>query len=212
MAQLFRIHPTHPQLRLLTRVARRLPEDGLLVYPTDTTYALGCRVGQRAPLDRIRALRGLGKQHLFTLCCRDLSELAQFARVDNQNYRILKRLTPGAFTFLLPAAREAPRRLVHPKRRTIGLRAPANAIARGLMQALGEPMMTSTLRLPEHPQPLTEIEDIRECLHNRVDLIIDGGPSGIEPTTVVDLTSHPASIVRQGVGQIDIGPGARQTL
>lgn len=203
MSQCFVIHPSHPQQRLLQRAAEVLAGGGLAAYPTDTTYAIGCRVGDKAALDRMRALRQLGGKHYFTLCCRDLSEIAKYARVNNQNYRILKRHTPGPFTFLLPATREAPRRLVHPKRRTIGLRVPANAIALGLMAALGRPMMTTTLRLPGADAPLTDGDDIRRVLGDGLDLVVDGGHAGTEPTTVVDLNCDPPKVIRQGIGLLD---------
>ncbi len=202
MCQYFVIHPSHPQQRLLRRAADILAGGGLAAYPTDTTYAIGCRVGDKSALDRMRTLRRLGGKHFFTLCCRDLSEIAKYARVDNRSYRILKRHTPGPFTFLLPATREAPRRLVHPKRRTIGLRVPANPIALGLIEALGQPMMTTTLRLPDADRPLTDGDEIRRALGDSLDLVIDGGHAGTEPTTVVDLNSDPPTLVRQGVGQL----------
>ena len=150
----------------------------------------------------MRRLRQLGNRHFFTLCCRDLSEISKYARVDNRNYRFLKRHTPGPFTFLLPATREAPRRLVHPKRKTTGLRVPNNPIALGLIEALGEPMMTTTMRLPGQEEPFTDADAIREALEHRVDLILDGGHAGTEPTTVIDLNSDPPTVVREGAGQL----------
>ena len=203
MNQYFVIHASHPQQRLLRRAADIVQSGGLVVYPTDTTYALGCHLGDKASLDRIRLVRRLDKQHHFTLTCRDLSEVSTYARVDNANYRVLRRLTPGPFTFLLPASREVPRRLVHPRRRTIGLRVPGNAIARGLLEALGQPMMTTTMRLPGHDTALTNADDIRERLENTVDLIVDGGHCGVVPTTVVDLTEEQPLVTRQGLGVLD---------
>ena len=203
MSQYFVIHASHPQQRLLRRAADIVQSGGLVVYPTDTTYALGCHLGDKASLDRIRLVRRLDKQHHFTLTCRDLSEVSTYARVDNANYRVLRRLTPGPFTFLLPASREVPRRLVHPRRRTIGLRVPGNAIARGLLEALGQPMMTTTMRLPGHDTALTNADDIRERLENTVDLIVDGGHCGVVPTTVVDLTEEQPLVTRQGLGVLD---------
>ena len=203
MNQYFVIHASHPQQRLLRRAADIVQSGGLVVYPTDTTYALGCHLGDKASLDRIRLVRRLDRQHHFTLTCRDLSEVSTYARVDNANYRVLRRLTPGPFTFLLPASREVPRRLVHPRRRTIGLRVPGNAIARGLLEALGQPMMTTTMRLPGHDTALTNADDIRERLENTVDLIVDGGHCGVVPTTVVDLTEEQPLVTRQGLGVLD---------
>ncbi|MGD8832126.1 MAG: L-threonylcarbamoyladenylate synthase [Pseudomonadales bacterium] len=200
MSQYFSIHPTHPQQRLLAQAAGIVADGGLVVYPTDTTYALGCHIGDKAALDRIRRIRRLDANHDLTLLCRDLSDLGTYARVDNAAYRILKRLTPGPFTFLLPATREVPRRLVHPKKRTIGLRVPDHPIARGLLDALGEPMMTTTMNLPGEDLPLSDPEEIRERLEHSVDLVIDGGICGVEPTTVVDLTVPGGRVVRQGAG------------
>jgi tRNA threonylcarbamoyl adenosine modification protein (Sua5/YciO/YrdC/YwlC family) len=203
MSQFFSIHPTHPQRRLLVQSADIVRNGGVIVYPTDSTYALGCHIGDKAALDRIRAIRRLDKLHHFTLVCRDLSELSNYARVDNSSYRILKRYTPGPFTFLLHASREVPRRLVHPKRRTIGLRVPDNAIAQGLLEALGEPMMSTSLILPDATDPLSEPEDIRAALEHRVDLVIDGGGGGLTATTVVDLTEVPPVVTRAGLGAFE---------
>ena len=205
MTQYFRLHASHPQQRLLRQAAELLRDGGLIAYPTDTTYALGCRIGDQAALQRMRALRQLSGKHFFTLCCRDLSEISKYARVDNRNYRILKRYTPGPFTFVLPATREAPRRLVHPKRRTIGLRVPNNPIALGLVEALGQPMMTTTLRLPDAEAPLMEAGRIRQALGHSLSLVVDGGSGGAELTTVVDLNANPPVVVRQGAGQLDWG-------
>jgi tRNA threonylcarbamoyl adenosine modification protein (Sua5/YciO/YrdC/YwlC family) len=200
MSQYFTVHPSHPQRRLLLRAAEIIGEGGVVVYPTDTAYALGCHIGDKQSLERVRRIRRLGGQHHFTLTCRDLSEISLYARVNDANYRILKHLTPGPFTFLLPATREVPRRLVHPKRKTIGLRIPDSAIALALLDALGEPMMTTTMRFPDDELPLTDPEDIREQLERSVDLIIDGGPGDVEPTTVVDLTGATPEVTRQGAG------------
>jgi len=200
LSQYFSIHPTHPQQRLLEQAAAIVAAGGLVVYPTDTTYALGCHIGDKGALERIHLIRRLDRHHHMTLLCRDLSELGTYARVDNAAYRILKRLTPGPFTFLLPATREVPRRLVHPKRKTIGLRVPAHPIALGLLEALGEPMMTTTMILPGEEQPMVDPELIRERLERSVDLIIDGGFCGVEQTTVVDLTVPGGEVVRQGAG------------
>lgn len=203
MSQYFSVHPTHPQQRLLKQAADIIAGGGLVVYPTDTTYALGCHIGDKAALDRVRQIRRLDKHHDLTLVCRDLSELGTYARVDNTAYRILKRLTPGPYTFLLPATREVPRRLVHPKKKTIGLRVPDNPIALGLLEALGEPMMTTTMRLPDEELPLLDPEEIRERLEHAVDLVIDGGFGAVESTTVVDLTVAGGEVVRAGAGEFD---------
>lgn len=203
MSQYFVIHPSHPQRRLVQRAAEIVRSGGLVVYPTDTAYALGCHIGDKPALDRIRQLRRLDKGHHFTLMCRDLREIALYARVNDANYRLLKHLTPGPFTFLLPATREVPRRLVHPKRKTIGLRIPDNAIALALLEALDEPMMTTTMRLPEAEHPYVDAHTIRAELGGSVDLVVDGGPGGLEPTTVVDLTGEVPEIRRQGVGVLE---------
>lgn len=203
VSQYLVIHPSSPQGRLLSRAAEIVVGGGLVVYPTDTTYALGCQIGDKGALERIRMIRRLDKHHHFTLTCRDLSEIATYARVDDASFRILKQLTPGPFTFLLPATREVPRRLVHPKKKTIGLRVPDHPIALGLLEALGAPMMTTTLRLPGDDTPMTDPEDIRDRLDGQVDVIIDGGACGIEPTTVVDLTGSVPEVVRQGLGRFE---------
>ena len=195
------MHPSHPQPRLLKRAVDIVRDGGLVVYPTDTTYALGCHIGDKAALDRIRQVRRLDKHRHFTLTCRDLSEVSTYARVEKASYRILKHYPPGPFTFLLPATREVPRRLVHPKRKTIGLRVPSSTIALALLETLGEPMMTTTMRLPEHEQPFTDAQEIRDVLEHVVDLVIEGGHCGVEATTVVDLTSARPTVVRQGSGQ-----------
>lgn len=200
MSQFFSIHPTHPQRRLLVQAAEIVRDGGVIVYPTDSTYALGCHIGDKQALDRIRAIRRLDKLHHFTLVCRDLSELSIYARVDNTSYRILKRYTPGPFTFLLHASREVPRRLVHPKRRSIGIRVPDHVIAQGLLDVLGEPLMSTSLILPDAPVALAEPDAIRSALEHQVDLIIDGGSCGLTATTVVDLTVVPPVVVRPGLG------------
>ena len=200
MSQYFVVHPSHPQRRLLVTAAQIISGGGLVVYPTDTAYALGCHIGDKQSLESIRRIRRLDKRHHFTLTCRDLSEISLYARVSDANYRILKHLTPGPFTFLLPATREVPRRLVHPKRRTIGLRIPNNVIALELLAVLGEPMMTTTMRLADQDEPCSDPEQIRESLEHEVDLIIDGGPGGVVPTTVVDLTGAVPEVIRQGLG------------
>jgi tRNA threonylcarbamoyl adenosine modification protein (Sua5/YciO/YrdC/YwlC family) len=200
VSQFFSIHPTHPQQRLLVRAGEIIAAGGLAVYPTDTTYALGCQIGDKSALDRIRQIRQLDDNHHFTLACRDLSEIAVYARVTNSNFRLLKQLTPGPYTFLLPATRETPRRLIHPKRKTIGLRVPDHPIALGLLEQLGGPMMTTTMLLPGEELPLSDPEDIRDRVGRLVDVIIDAGACGVLPTTVVDLTGETPELVRQGLG------------
>lgn len=200
MAQFFQIHPDNPQQRLIVQAADIIRKGGLVVYPTDSAYALGCHIGDKDALERIRSLRKLDKNHNFTLMCRDLSELATYARVDNQVFRLLKNHTPGAYTFILEATAEVPRRLLHPKRKTIGLRVPDNAIALALLAELGEPLMTSSLLLPGDEYPMTDPYDIRDNLEHFVELVIDGGYCGLEPTTVIDLTGDSPELLRQGKG------------
>ena len=200
MAQFFQIHPENPQHRLVVQAADIIRKGGIVVYPTDSAYALGCHIGDKDSLDRIRALRKLDKDHNFTLMCRDLSELATYARVDNAVYRQIKHHTPGAYTFILEATAEVPRRLLHPKRKTIGLRVPDNAIALALLAELGEPIMTSSLLMPGEEYPMTDPYDIRDSLEHHVDLVIDGGYCGLDPTTVIDLTGDSPQLIRQGKG------------
>jgi tRNA threonylcarbamoyl adenosine modification protein (Sua5/YciO/YrdC/YwlC family) len=203
VAQFVQIHPENPQPRLIAQAVEVLRRGGLIVYPTDSAYALGCHIGDKMALDRIRALRRLDKHHNFTLMCRDLSELATYARVDNKDFRLIKRSTPGPYTFILPATAEVPRRLMHPKRKTIGMRVPDNPIALALMAELGEPLMSSSLILPGDAEPLTDPEDIRAALEHQVEMVIDGGFCGLEPTTVVDLTGDAPVITRQGRGSAE---------
>lgn len=200
MAQFFQIHAENPQHRLIVQAADIIRKGGLVVYPTDSAYALGCHIGDKDALERIRILRKLDKNHNFTLMCRDLSEIATYARVDNQAFRLIKSHTPGAYTFILEATADVPRRLMHPKRKTIGLRVPDNPIALALLEELGEPLMTSSLLLPGEEFPLTDPYDIRDTLEHFVELVIDGGYCGLEPTTVIDLTEHTPHLVRQGKG------------
>lgn len=202
MSQFFRIHPENPQGRLLEGAARIIKEGGLIVYPTDSCYAFGAHIGDRAAVDRIRRLRQTGKDHDFTLVCRDLSEIALYARVDNWAYRLIRSLTPGPYTFILRATNEVPRRLQNPKRRSIGIRVPDHRIAQGVLETLGEPIMSSTLLLPGDSMPLTDADDIRTRLENDVDLIIDGGSCGLEPTTVLDLSKGDLRVLRKGKGDV----------
>ncbi len=202
MAQYFHIHPHNPQRRLIRRAVEIICHGGVTVYPTDSSYALGCHIGNKAAMERIRAVRRLDDKHNFTLVCRDLSEVAAYAKVSNTAYRLLKANTPGPYTFILPATREVPRRLQHPKRKTIGLRIPDNIIAQTLLSELGEPLMSVTLILPGESIPLSDPAEIRSRLEHHVDLIVDGGYCGLEPTTVVDLESDQPQIRREGKGGV----------
>ena len=202
MAQHLRVHPTDPQNRLLKIAAEALHKGGLVIYPSDTTYAIACHMGDKAALEKIITLRNLDKNHQFSLACRDLSDLATYAKVENADYRLLKRNTPGPFTFILQASREVPKRLVHPKKKLIGLRVPDHLIVQGLLEIFGEPMVTATLRLEEADENLGDIEEIVETLgnHRDIDVILDGGPCGIETSTIVDLSDGDPVVVRQGLG------------
>ncbi len=200
MSQYFTLHPLNPQLRLIRRAVEILRAGGVIVYPTDSCYALGCLVGDKEAMERIRSIRAAGKDHNFTLVCRDLSEIAVYAKVDNPTFRLLKAYTPGPYTFILPATREVPRRLQHPKRKTIGIRVPDHAVPLALLAELGEPLMSSTLMLPGDEAPLTDPEEMRARLEHRVEVVMDGGPCGFEPTTVVDLSGEAPKLVRVGRG------------
>lgn len=200
MAQFFVIHPENPQLRLIRQAVDIVRAGGVIVYPTDSCYALGCQLGDREAMMRIRAIRKVDEKHHFTLVCRDLAEISRYARVDNRQYRLLKANTPGSYTFILQASREVPRRLQHPKRYTIGLRIPDHPVVSTLLDVLGEPLLSSTLMLPEDDLPLNDAEEIRERLEHHVELVVDGGPCGLEMTTVIDLTDTVPELVRQGKG------------
>ncbi len=200
MAQFFEMHPQDPQPRLIRRSVEILLEGGVIVYPTDSSYALGCRIGEKPALDRIRSIRELDAKHNFTLVCRDLSEITTYARIDNQAFRLLKNLTPGPYTFIHQATKQVPRRLLHPRRKTIGIRVPDNVICRALLTELDQPILSTTLLLPLDDMPLTDPYRIRELLDQQVDLVIDGGFCGLEPTTVVDMTQEPPVVLRQGKG------------
>ena len=202
MSQFFAIHPETPQRRLVNQAIEILQRGGVIAYPTDSAYALGCVIGDKRAMERIRRIRKLDDDHNFTLVCRDLSELGTYARVDNTAYRMLRNATPGAYTFILEATGEVPRRLMHPKRKTVGLRVPDNAITQALLSALGEPLMSVTLILPGDEFPLTDPYDIRESLEHEVDLVIDGGYCGLEPTSVIDMTREPPEIARRGLGDV----------
>ena len=200
MGEIVSIHPQNPQQRLLQSVVDVIHRGGVVAYPTDSIYALGCHIGDKQAMDRIRTIRCLDKHHNFTLICRDLSELATYARVDNVAFRALKASTPGPFTFVLKASSEVPRRLMHPKRKTIGIRVPDNPIVKAMLDSLQEPMMSVTLMMPEDEYPMTDAYEINQHLGSRVDVVIDGGFCGMEPTTVVDMTADTPTILRQGAG------------
>ncbi len=203
MSQYFEIHPENPQKRLIRQAVDIINQGGVIIYPTDSSYAIGCHLGDKKAMERIRLIRQLDKNHNFTLVCNDLSEISKYAVVDNINYRLLKTLTPGPYTFILKATREVPKRLLNPKRKTIGLRVPEHNVTHALLEELGQPLMSSTLILPGAEYPMTDPYKIRLKLENVVDLIIDGGYCGHEPTTVVDLTSDQPQILRQGLGSVD---------
>lgn len=200
MAQLLALHPDNPQERLLKQAVQGLHEGAVIAMPTDTTYVLACHLGDKTALDRIRSIRRLPETHLMSLLCSDLSSLGSYAKVDNAHFRLLKGLTPGPFTFILTASREVPKRLLDPKRKTIGLRIPDSVLCQKLLSALGEPLIISTLILPEEELPLTEGYDIKERLDDVIDLIIDTGACGILGTTVIDATGAKAELLRQGLG------------
>ena len=202
MSQFYQIHPDNPQSRLVRLAVDIIRSGGVVVYPTDSAYALGCHIGDKDALDRIRRIRKLDDKHNFTLVCRDLSEIATYAKVNNTVYRLLRHTTPGPYTFILRATSEVPRRLLHPKRKTVGLRVPDNAIAAALLAELGEPLMSVTLIMPGDDLPLIDPYDIRAMLEHDVDLVIDGGYCGMEPTTVVDLADDIPVVLRAGKGDV----------
>ncbi len=203
MSQFFQVHPDNPQSRLVHQAVDIIRAGGVVVYPTDSAYALGCHLGDKGALDRIRRIRQLEPKHNFTLMCRDLSVLASYARVDNAAYRLLRGNTPGPYTFILEATSEVPRRLQHPRRKTIGLRVPENNIALALLADLREPLMSATLIMPGDEYPLIDPYEIRELLEHEVDLVIDGGYCGMEPTTVIDLSTGIPELTRQGKGVVE---------
>jgi tRNA threonylcarbamoyl adenosine modification protein (Sua5/YciO/YrdC/YwlC family) len=200
MAQFFQIHPDNPQPRLIRQVVEIIAQGGLIIYPTDSSYALGCQMGNKSAMDRITAIRRLDDKHNFTLVCRDLSEIATYARVENQHYRLLKSLTPGPYTFILRATKQVPRRMQNEKRKTIGIRIPENSIALAILEELGEPLMSSTLILPGEELPLTDPYEMRDILGHEVELVIDGGHCGFEPTTVLILEDDRPLVARRGKG------------
>jgi tRNA threonylcarbamoyl adenosine modification protein (Sua5/YciO/YrdC/YwlC family) len=208
MAQYFHIHPVNPQLRLIKRAVEIVRAGGVIVYPTDSSYAIGCHIGDKSAQERIRRIRQVDDHHNFTLVCRDLSDVALYARVGNADYRVLRAHTPGPYTFILPATREVPRRLQNPRRKTIGLRVPDHVIAQALLKELNEPLMSSTLILPGEELPMNDPDVIRDRLEHEVDLVLDGGNCGLEPTTVVVLGDGKAEVTRRGRGD----PAAFQPL
>lgn len=200
MARYFDVHPVDPQRRSIAQVVALVRDGGLVAYPTDSCFALGCSVGNAAGMDRIRAIRHLDDRHHFTLVCRDFAQLGQLVHVSNTVFRLVKAATPGSYTFILPATKEVPRRLLHPKKKTVGVRIPEHAVVRALLAELGEPLLSSTLLLPGEEEPLTQGWEIKERLDHAVDAVVDSGACGTEPTTVVDLSGDVPEIVRRGAG------------
>ena len=203
MIQRFHVHPEHPPLRQIARAVEVLNKGGLIVYPTEATYALGCKMDAQDALTRLRLIRQLDKEHRMTLICRDLSELASYAQVDNPSFRLLKKYTPGPYTFILPGSAQLPRRLSDPKRKTIGLRIPDHNVVHALLSELGAPLLSSTLQLPGDELPLSDPDEIEDRLAKQVDILLDAGACGLEPTTVVDLTGDAPRVLRQGLGAFE---------
>jgi tRNA threonylcarbamoyl adenosine modification protein (Sua5/YciO/YrdC/YwlC family) len=204
MSQFFSIHPDNPQPRLIKQAAQMVNSGGIIALPTDSCYALVCRLDDKSAAERLRRIRGVDDKHHLTILCRDLSEISLYARVDNRQYRLLKTATPGPYTFILEATKEVPRRVSHPSRKTIGLRIPENPIAQALLEELGQPVLSTTLILPGDEEPLNDPEEIRNRVERQIELIIDGGACGLEPTSVVDLTDDEPVLVRQGRGDVGI--------
>ncbi|WP_181776217.1 L-threonylcarbamoyladenylate synthase [Amycolatopsis pittospori] len=200
MARYFDVHPENPQRRAIGQVVDILREDGLIAYPTDSCFALGCQLGNKDGIDRIRSIRKLDDRHHFTLVCQDFAQLGQFVHVDNAVFRAVKASTPGSYTFILPATKEVPRRLMHAKKKTVGVRIPDHVVTQALLGELGEPLLSSTLLLPDQEEPMTQGWDIKERLEHVVDAVIDSGECGVEPTTVIDFSSGEPEIVRRGAG------------
>jgi len=203
VAQFFSIHTDTPNIRLIRQAVAIVRGGGIIVYPTDSCYALGCHIGDKDAMTRIRAIRQVDERHHFTLVCRNLAEIATYAKVDNSQYRLLKAKKPGSYTFILQATREVPRRLQHPKRSTIGLRIPDHPVVQALLEELGEPLLSSTLILPGDELPLNDAEEIRERLEHQVELVMDAGSCGIDMTTVIDLTTDVPALVRPGKGDLE---------
>jgi tRNA threonylcarbamoyl adenosine modification protein (Sua5/YciO/YrdC/YwlC family) len=204
MAQLFEVHPEHPQARLLKQAVDILHQGGVVALPTDSSYALVCHLDDKAAVDALRRIRGVDERHHLTLLCRDLSELANYARVDNRQYRLLKLATPGPFTFILDATKEVPRRVSHPSRRTIGLRVPDHRVAQALLELMGQPLLATTLILPDQTEPLNDPHEIREALQKQIQAVVDAGACPMEPTTVIDLSQGEAEVIRQGRGDVGL--------
>ncbi len=200
MSQIFHIHPDNPQLRLIRQAAQIIHAGGIVALPTDSCFALVCHLDDKGAVERLRRIRGVDEKHHLTLLCRDLSEIAQYAKVDNSQYRLLKAATPGPYTFILEATKEVPRRLSHPSRKTIGLRVPENQIACALLEELGQPLLGTTLILPDESEPLTDPEEVNDRIGRQIELTIDGGACSLEPTTVIDLTGDEPVLLRQGRG------------
>jgi tRNA threonylcarbamoyl adenosine modification protein (Sua5/YciO/YrdC/YwlC family) len=200
MSQFFQIHPDNPQLRLIRQAADRIKSGGIVALPTDAGYSLVCQLDDKGAVEKLRRIRAIDDKHHLTLLCRDLSEIAQYARIDNRQYRLLKSATPGPYTFILEATREVPRRLSHPSRKTIGLRVPEHNVAAALIEELGQPLLGTSLILPGEEGPMTDAGEIRERLEKLIDLVIDSGPASTVPTTVIDLSGDEAVLVRAGRG------------
>ncbi|MCS0604802.1 L-threonylcarbamoyladenylate synthase [Streptomyces sp. LP11] len=200
MAKYFDVHPENPQQRSIAQIADAVRSEALIAYPTDSCYALGCRLGSRDGMDRIRSVRRLDDRHHFTLMCRDFAQLGQFVQVDNDVFRAIKAATPGSYTFILPATREVPRKLWHPKKKTVGVRIPDHVVAQALLAELGEPLLSSTLLLPDEEEPMTQGWEIKDRLDHALDAVVDCGECGTEPTTVVDFSGGEVEIVRRGAG------------
>ncbi len=203
MSQYFAVHPTHPQPRLIAQAAAIIRDGGVIAYPTDSCYAIGCQIGDKEAMQRLRNIRKVDDKHHLTLMCRDLSEIAAYAQVNNVQYRLLRKLTPGSYTFILQASREVPRRLLHPRRKTIGMRVPEHAVAHALLEALGEPLLSATLILPGDALPLNDAQEIRVRLEQALDLVLDAGSCGVDPTTMVDLTGAIPQLLRRGKGSVE---------
>ena len=200
MSQFFQIHPENPQLRLIRGAVDIIKQGGVVVYPTDSCYALGCQIGDKKAVDRIRQIRQLDDKHNFTLMCRDMGEMSEYGMIDNIAYRLIKSITPGPYTFILPAMKSVPKRLLHPKRKTIGVRVPDHPIALALLEELGEPILSSTLLLPGEEYPMIDPYDMKDSIGSQVDLVIDGGYCGMEPTSVIEILDDGPVLVRRGKG------------
>ncbi|MHB9863996.1 L-threonylcarbamoyladenylate synthase [Streptomyces sp. YIM S03343] len=202
MARYFDVHPENPQARIISQIADSIRSGALIAYPTDSCYALGCQLGSRDGIDRIRTIRHLDDRHHFTLVCSDFAQLGQFVRIDNDVFRAIKASTPGSYTFILPATREVPRKLLHPKKKTVGVRIPEHVVTQALLAELGEPLLSSTLLLPDEKEPMTQGWEIKDRLDHVLDAVVDSGECGTEPTTVIDFSGGEAEIIRRGAGDV----------